>query len=141
MNTDILIGTAATLCHWFECPSNVRDVSVTLARVVSSGLLSRALPLRNQLALTDESIKPLKLVIMSATLRVDDFAGNPRLFSPPPPVVNVKARQYPVTTHFSKRTELEDYVSTYQGTVCRVAVDKTLSRCAMRSNLYVHVVL
>jgi ATP-dependent RNA helicase DHX37/DHR1 len=78
-----------------------------------TGLLSRALPLRNQMSLTDDSVKPLKLVIMSATLRVSDFAGNPKLFSPPPPVVTVKARQYPVTTHFSKRTELEDYVSTF----------------------------
>ena len=35
---------------------------------------------------------------------------NQRLFPVPPPVVCVPARQYPVTVHFSKRTELHDYV-------------------------------
>lgn len=36
---------------------------------------------------------------------------NRRLFAKPPPVVTVKSRQFPVTMHFSKRTELVDYVS------------------------------
>lgn len=40
----------------------------------------------------------------------DDFVQNKRLFPEPPPVVCVPARQYPVTVHFSKRTELHDYV-------------------------------
>ena len=47
---------------------------------------------------------------MSATLRVEEFTGNQRLFPVPPPVVHVPARQYPVTVHFAKRTELHDYV-------------------------------
>ena len=47
---------------------------------------------------------------MSATLRVEDFTENKRLFPIAPPVVNVDARQYPVTIHFSRRTELDDYV-------------------------------
>lgn len=65
------------------------------------GLLSRALPLRNQMAREqaealrkrliddpayaipapgspDAPLPPLKLIIMSATLRVDDFTGNLR---------------------------------------------------------------
>ena len=33
---------------------------------------------------------PLRLVIMSATLRVSDFTENPRLFKMPPPVVKVR---------------------------------------------------
>jgi hypothetical protein len=33
-----------------------------------------------------------------------------RLFPEPPPVVHVPARQYPVTLHFARRTELRDYV-------------------------------
>jgi ATP-dependent RNA helicase DHX37/DHR1 len=34
-----------------------------------------------------------------------DFTSNRRLFPKgPPPVINVDARQYPVTVHFSKRT-------------------------------------
>lgn len=35
---------------------------------------------------------------------------NARLFPAPPPVVCVPARQYPVTVHFSRKTELHDYV-------------------------------
>lgn len=46
----------------------------------------------------------LKLIIMSATLRVTDFTMNPRLFPIPPPVLNVASRQYPVTLHFSRVT-------------------------------------
>ena len=77
----------------------------------NAGLLSRAVPLRNKLAAEPGSnVKPLKLVIMSATLRAEDFTNNARLFPVPPPVINVQARQYPVTVHFSKRTELQDYV-------------------------------
>jgi ATP-dependent RNA helicase DHX37/DHR1 len=47
---------------------------------------------------------------MSATLRVSDFAENRTLFSTPPPVITVAARQHPVTIHFSRRT-LPDYVT------------------------------
>ena len=67
------------------------------------------MPLRRSLAASG-SCTPLKLIIMSATLRVEDFTGNQRLFPVPPPVVHVPARQYPVTVHFAKRTELHDYV-------------------------------
>ncbi|KAG2509571.1 hypothetical protein BBO99_00008864 [Phytophthora kernoviae] len=90
------------------------------------GLLSRIAPLRAQMAREEEEayqslsdveketaekpIKPLKLVIMSATLRVEDFTQNHRLFPTPPPVLRVNARQYPVTIHFNKRTELDNYV-------------------------------
>jgi ATP-dependent RNA helicase DHX37/DHR1 len=47
---------------------------------------------------------------MSATLRVSDFAENKTLFTSPPPVINVTARQHPVTIHFSRRT-YPDYVA------------------------------
>ena len=66
-------------------------------------------PLRRRLAASG-GCTPLKLIIMSATLRVEDFTGNQRLFPAPPPVVHVPARQYPVTVHFARRTELHDYV-------------------------------
>jgi len=46
---------------------------------------------------------------MSATLRVSDFASNTTLFSSPPPVINVAARQHPVTIHFNRRTN-PDYI-------------------------------
>lgn len=47
---------------------------------------------------------------MSATLRVSDFAENKTLFPAPPPVINVAARQHPVTVHFNRRTA-SDYVA------------------------------
>lgn len=47
---------------------------------------------------------------MSATLRVSDFAANKTLFNSPPPIINVAARQHPVTIHFNKRTH-SDYVT------------------------------
>lgn len=62
------------------------------------GLLSRIVPLRNKRG------DPLKLIIMSATLRLEDFTENKRLFKVTPPVINVEARQFPVTMHFNKRT-------------------------------------
>ncbi|PIA57500.1 hypothetical protein AQUCO_00600312v1 [Aquilegia coerulea] len=55
-------------------------------------------------------ISPLKLVIMSATLRVEDFVSQRNLFLEPPPVIEVPARQFPVSIHFSKRTEIVDYM-------------------------------
>ena len=47
---------------------------------------------------------------MSATMRVTDFTANSRLFSKPPPVINVDARQFPVNIHFNKRTAVDNYV-------------------------------
>lgn len=67
------------------------------------GLLSRIVPLRHK------KENPLKLIIMSATLRVEDFTSNTKLFRNPPPVLKVEARQYPVTIHFQKRTP-DDYI-------------------------------
>ncbi|KAG5498098.1 hypothetical protein GH5_02895 [Leishmania sp. Ghana 2012 LV757] len=84
------------------------------------GLLSRIVPLRNDLFEEEmrkyhgdvdrTSIKPLKLVIMSATMRVTDFKENRTLFPIVPPLINVEARRYPVTNHFARRTELKEYV-------------------------------
>ena len=77
------------------------------------GLLSRIVPLRHK------KKSPLKLIIMSATLRVEDFTKNERLFKCTPPVVNVESRQYPVTVHFNKKTE-EDYLDEAYKKVCKV---------------------
>lgn len=73
-----------------------------------AGLLSRIVPLRSRLA-AEGRASPLKVIIMSATLRTEDFVDNARLFPEPPPLLVVPARQYPVTIHFSRQTELEDY--------------------------------
>jgi ATP-dependent RNA helicase DHX37/DHR1 len=51
--------------------------------------------------------QPLRLIIMSATLRVSDFAENTTLFPVAPPVLHITTRQHPVTVHFSRRTSHE----------------------------------
>ncbi|KAG5557081.1 hypothetical protein RHGRI_007366 [Rhododendron griersonianum] len=58
----------------------------------------------------ENRISPQKLVLMSATLRVDDFVSGISIFDNPPPVIEIPTRQYPVTIIFSKRTEIVDYV-------------------------------
>ncbi|XP_035773239.1 probable ATP-dependent RNA helicase kurz [Anopheles albimanus] len=63
------------------------------------GLLSRIVRLRAK-----RGTNPLRLIIMSATLRVCDFTENRKLFLDTPPVINIDSRQYPVTVHFSKTT-------------------------------------
>ncbi|XP_045390981.1 probable ATP-dependent RNA helicase DHX37 isoform X3 [Lemur catta] len=78
------------------------------------GLLSRIVSLRAKRHL------PLKLLIMSATLRVEDFTQNQRLFPEPPPVIKVESRQFPVTVHFNKRTPLEDYSGECFRKVCKI---------------------
>ncbi|KAJ6635942.1 putative ATP-dependent RNA helicase kurz [Pseudolycoriella hygida] len=62
------------------------------------GLLSRIVLLR------EKRNDPLKLIIMSATLRVEDFTKNKKLFKNVPPVLSVETRQFPVTIHFNKHT-------------------------------------
>ncbi|KAJ5768918.1 ATP-dependent RNA helicase DHR1 [Penicillium odoratum] len=74
------------------------------------GMVSRIVDLRKSLCEEDPSVKPLKVVIMSATLRISDFTENPSLFRQgPPPLVQAEGRQYPVTVHFARRTH-RDYV-------------------------------
>lgn len=62
----------------------------------------------------------MKLLIMSATLRVEDFTDNQKLFRTPPPVIKVDARQFPVTIHFNKRTPLEDYTGEAFHKTCKI---------------------
>ncbi|DBA75145.1 hypothetical protein WJX77_004936 [Trebouxia sp. C0004] len=85
------------------------------------GLLSRVVPLRRSMSQGPAAtVQPLKLLIMSATLRIDDFTANRRLFPTAPPVVHVPARQFPVTVHFNRRTELDDFVSAAYQKVCKI---------------------
>ena len=89
------------------------------------GMLSRIVTLRRSMATqvagaAGDRVYPLKLIIMSATLRIEDFVANRRLFPSPPPLVSVPARQYPVTVHFSRRTELHDYVGVAFRKVCQI---------------------
>ena len=78
------------------------------------GMLSRVVRLREQRWASGElglaSPRPLRLVIMSATLRVGDFTQNTTLFPTPPPLIQIGARQHPVAIHFNRRT-VQDYVT------------------------------
>ncbi|EEP78658.1 hypothetical protein UREG_03504 [Uncinocarpus reesii 1704] len=83
------------------------------------GMVSRIVDLRKSMSAENPSIRPLSLVIMSATLRISDFIRNPNLFKQgPPPLVQAEGRQYPVTVHFSRRTH-RDYVEEAYRKVCR----------------------
>jgi hypothetical protein len=101
------------------------------------GMISRTIPLRKRIAAEEETkyaqlseeekqqyappVKPLKLIIMSATLRTEDFQ-NPKLFGTEgiPPIIKIENRQYPVTTHFAKRTELRNYLQEVYKKVCQI---------------------
>ncbi|CAH8532293.1 unnamed protein product [Heterobilharzia americana] len=79
------------------------------------GLISMVVRLRRRrytenIPTNGKVLLPLKLIIMSATLKVNDFSENRRLFpTSPPPVIHVESRQYPVTCHFAKSTN-PDYL-------------------------------
>lgn len=81
------------------------------------GLVSRIVRLREKKTL-EINREPLKVVIMSATLRVGDFTENFELFETPPPVVKIDTRQYPVAVHFAKSTKSEDFMD--------LALEKTI---------------
>ncbi|KAL4918056.1 P-loop containing nucleoside triphosphate hydrolase protein [Aspergillus aurantiobrunneus] len=79
------------------------------------GMVSRIVDLRKAMSEEDPSVRPLKLVIMSATLRISDFTQNQSLFRQgPPPLVQAEGRQYPVTVHFSRRTHRDYVEETYR---------------------------
>ncbi|XP_076059076.1 putative ATP-dependent RNA helicase kurz isoform X2 [Oratosquilla oratoria] len=77
------------------------------------GILSRIIPRR------EAKGNPLKLVIMSATLRIEDFTENKRLFNNFTPVIKVDARLFDVTVHYNKKTE-EDYLAEAYKKVCKI---------------------
>ncbi|KAJ3568750.1 hypothetical protein NP233_g5510 [Leucocoprinus birnbaumii] len=84
------------------------------------GVLSRVIKLREEMWKEGKAgAKLLRLIIMSATLRVSDFVENKSLFPTPPPIVNVPARQHPVTIHFSRRTS-PDYVTDAIKKACKI---------------------
>lgn len=77
------------------------------------GLLSRVVRLRQK-----RNLQELKLIIMSATLRVDDFLSE-KLFQRRPSLINVDARQFPVTTFFNKRT-VQNYLQDAYEKCCKI---------------------
>ena len=74
------------------------------------GMLSRIVELRAKLSRKNPSTKPLKLIIMSATLMTDAFLRNASLFrGRRPPLLECAGRQHAVTMHFARRT-VRDYI-------------------------------
>ena len=74
------------------------------------GLLSGSLRIRQAMN------KPLRVVVMSATLNMTDFAKNPYLMGlsstkqqSSPPVVTIDNKMFPVTVHYERRTQ-DDYI-------------------------------
>ncbi|XP_077217778.1 RNA helicase family protein [Tasmannia lanceolata] len=94
LNTDILIGMLSRIIHMRQKLYEEQQGKVLSGAKISPELM----------------ITPLKLVLMSATIRVEDFVANRKLFHESPPVIEVTTRQFPVTIHFSRRTEIVDYV-------------------------------
>ncbi|KAI9741961.1 MAG: putative ATP-dependent RNA helicase DHR1 [Cirrosporium novae-zelandiae] len=83
------------------------------------GMLCRIVDLRAKESHNDPKIKPLKLVVMSATLKISDFIENSKLFRRErPPLIQAEGRQYPVTIHFARKTN-HDYVEEAFRKVCR----------------------
>ncbi|KAM3218698.1 ATP-dependent RNA helicase DEAH13 isoform X1 [Capsicum annuum] len=94
LNTDILIGMLSRIIR-----ERQKEYEEQQKKLLSGQTIS-----------PEKRVYPLKLVLMSATLRVEDFMHGRKIFCHPPPVMEVPTRQYPVTIHFSKRTEMVDYV-------------------------------
>ncbi|KAI9822253.1 MAG: putative ATP-dependent RNA helicase DHR1 [Thelocarpon impressellum] len=68
------------------------------------GMMSRIVTLRADLSREDPKLSSLKLIIMSATLRISDFTENRHLFASPPPLVQAEGRQHHVTIHWARKT-------------------------------------
>ncbi|XP_027335070.1 ATP-dependent RNA helicase DEAH13 isoform X2 [Abrus precatorius] len=93
LNTDILIGMLSRVIKTRQMIYNEQQKMMLSGESISP----------------EKLVFPLKLVLMSATLRVQDFTSG-RLFCTPPPVIEVPTRQFPVTVYFSKKTEKTDYI-------------------------------
>ena len=87
----------------------------TIGTDVLIGWLTRIVRLRNSGKLSN--VLPLRLIIMSATLRVEDFTLNSTLFPEiknglnAPPIMKVDGRQHRVVVHYNRKTPEEDYIT------------------------------
>lgn len=120
--TNILFMTDGVLMKEMEQDVMLKKYSVILIDEahersmysdVLIGMLSRIVPLRSKTA------RPLRLVIMSATLRLDDFTHKKLFPLLTPKVIKVDARQFPVSVHFEKRTP-DDYIASAFRKTCRI---------------------
>ncbi|XP_014523036.1 ATP-dependent RNA helicase DEAH13 [Vigna radiata var. radiata] len=93
LNTDILIGMLSRVIKTRQMIYNEQQKMILSGEIISP----------------EKIIFPLRLVLMSATLRVQDFTSG-KLFHTSPPVIEVPTRQFPVAVYFSKKTEKTDYI-------------------------------
>lgn len=77
------------------------------------GLLSKIVKTRRERHNNDPNQEPLKLIIMSATLRSEDFTKNEKLFDEPPVEVKVEGKMFPVTDQYLINTPSPDNVNKY----------------------------
>ena len=92
----------------------------TLNTDILLGLLSRAVKVRrNRFERGDADLPPLKLCIMSATLRLCDFTENKNLFPSPPPVISIGAKTHPVSVHWNKTTA-GDFIAEAKSKVMKI---------------------
>ncbi|PVV02796.1 hypothetical protein BB560_000672 [Smittium megazygosporum] len=97
LNTDVLIGVLSRIVKLRqEMFEKKEKVAINPIGLSSSN--------RASLSSIKVAVKPLKLILMSATMMVNDFVKNSVLFNPPPRVISVESRQYPVCIKFNKRT-------------------------------------
>ena len=83
------------------------------------GMISRIVDLRENMSKENKGFKPLKFIIMSATLRIADFMDNPNLFRHGrPPLIQIEGRQHLVSIHFARKTR-RDYVEEIFHKVCK----------------------
>lgn len=91
------------------------------------GLISKLVRMRYllsknkvRLSNSETEVKPLRLVIMSATMRVDEFLES-SIFKPHivPSFIKIEARQFPVTIHHAKRTPV-DYIEEAFKLCCKI---------------------
>ena len=141
-NTEIKFVTDGILLKELENDSLLSDYSVIIIdeaheRTINSdlliGFISQILKIRyimwkrkmkynyaNSNKKEEKFVLPLRLIIMSATLRVSEFSEN-KIFSGllKPRVVEISSRQYPVHIYHSKKTE-NDYIEEAFKYCCKI---------------------
>ena len=141
-NTEIKFVTDGILLKELENDSLLSEYSVIIIdeaheRTINSdlliGFISQILKIRyimwkrkmkynysNDNKKEEKSVLPLRLIIMSATLRVSEFSEN-KIFSGllKPRIVEISSRQYPVHIYHSKKTE-NDYINEAFKYCCKI---------------------
>jgi len=140
--TKIEFVTEGILLRWLQSDILLRRFSVVILDEAHErsmdtdlilGLVTRSVRLRRLMFVDNEKVRlpeypekvllpPLKLIVMSATLDIDQLLSNEKLFSPhipQPATLQVETRRYPVHIHFAKKTAV-NYVDAAFKTVCKI---------------------